>query len=87
MDRASDSGSECWGFESLRACQKMYGYISYIFFFTSANPTSNRAAPLACPLGKGLERAKRAPGTFCFLSTSGVPKRNDRFRQKSVVSF
>ena len=21
MDRASDSGSECWGFESLRACQ------------------------------------------------------------------
>ena len=20
MDRASDSGSECWGFESLRAC-------------------------------------------------------------------
>ena len=30
LDRASDSGSECWGFESLRACQKSLAILKRI---------------------------------------------------------
>ena len=43
MDRASDSGSECWGFESLRACHleklrkpsifKAFGVFSFLIPF------------------------------------------------------
>ena len=42
MDRASDSGSECWGFESLRvchsreACKRLHG-----FFLPSARGSGN----------------------------------------------
>ena len=43
MDRASDSGSESWGFESLRACQKRSsafagGLFCYFFSRRDSNP-------------------------------------------------
>ena len=78
MDRASDSGSECWGFESLRAYQARIGrkaYPSFFIFITAALCCQSGFVPCTRLLGKGPAAARRASGAPGCASASGVPKR------------
>ena len=54
MDRASDSGSECWGFESLRAYQKRSTCLAGASFLGSA---ACKAAP---PFGDSNARGRQS---------------------------
>ncbi len=66
MDSASDSGSEGWGFESLRACQTgQMVFLPYVLFCFYSMLFRQSDFAFARLLGKGLERAKHAPGIFC----------------------
>lgn len=62
LDRASDSGSECWGFESLRACQKtMYEAISYIVFCFSILNSSRSGVAKGSPSREGTRSGPACP--------------------------
>ena len=63
MDRASDSGSEGWGFESLPAYQKMRIPIRVSAFFdmlggTRKDGTSAHTGAKKCPVDTFLGRGK-----------------------------
>ena len=76
MDRASDSGSECWGFESLRAYQVRVDYKVYPDFSLCSQVRAYRQSGfVTCTrlLGKGPAAPRRAPGTPGCASASGVP--------------
>ena len=59
MDRASDYGSEGWGFESLRArsgpvrCDPPAGVLRYIKPFREAHDTASNGDVVNCPRGCG----------------------------------
>ena len=62
LDRASDSGSECWGFESLRACQKtMYEAISYIVFCFRFHNLSRSGIARGSPSREGTRSGPACP--------------------------
>ena len=81
LDRASDSGSECWGFESLRACQirvdrKVYPDLFFIFIVASV---ANQASCLALAfLGRDPQRSGVPPARRPALRLRACQARIDR---------
>lgn len=72
MDRASDSGSECWGFESLRAYQARIGrkaYPSFFIFITAALCCQSGFVSCTRLLGKEPAAARRIGLRFGFGRT------------------
>ena len=60
---------------SLRACQKRWlCFLPAISFVFLRALIANQASLLARLLGKGPAMTKRAPGTFCLIAASGVPR-------------
>ena len=72
MDRASDSGSEGWGFESLPAYQKMRIPIRVSAFFDMLGGT-RKATP-------GAAGVKNSP-VDCFSGRGRVPQLPDASRR------
>ena len=86
MDRASDSGSESWGFESLRACQKRWlVFLPTISFAFLSALCSKQPSRFACLFEKGPAMVKCATGTFHFIAASGVPKQPSPIRVSAVL--
>ena len=82
MDRASDSGSEGWGFESLPAYQKMRIPIRVSAFFDMLGGTRKagpgtagvRNSPADCFLGRGrIPFLSDAPGTAVDERNEAAP--------------
>ena len=91
MDRASDSGSEGWGFESLPACQKCRYPSGYLHFCISERKGIEQLnARLRWSLARcGLDRIDTI---HCAKAQwqrvpSGVPKRNCIDRCRSRISI
>ena len=87
LDRASDSGSECWGFESLRAYQARIDRKVYpsFFFFHLLRLSPIRLRPQDSPSWEGTRSGKTCHRHLFLASASGVPK-IDKFR-KELVDF
>ena len=61
MDRASDSGSEGWGFESLLAYQKgryPFGYLPFWYFKRDSKRAAERSEVKKCPVDTFLARGR-----------------------------
>ena len=77
MDRASDSGSEGWGFESLLAYHEMYPtqefqFLCWVFLFRATNNATKNSSLSLEFLGR--DRASRTCHRHVLCgSTSGVP--------------
>ena len=93
MDRASDSGSECWGFESLRAYQKERHAEKRVFLFgfrrlkggstlRAQNAWVGKAAPAQFPAaGRDFTRhsARGPEGLLGSVSSNGLKDENIDF--------
>ena len=69
MDRASDSGSECWGFESLRAYHVGASFVSLAptYFISQSTLTPLLLLSNCDPLSLSSQLVCRpAGGIFCF---------------------
>ena len=76
MDRASDSGSECWGFESLRAyhAHRSPALQGTCFFTLAGGPFANQASRKRSLSWEGTPPlANVPPARLPAASASGVP--------------
>ena len=85
MDRASDSGSECWGFESLRAYQKRWVVIlPPISFVLTVASDANQASPNGSPSWEGTRSGaayhRHAALRFGFGRTRGKSCNHNGYR-------
>ena len=88
MDRASDSGSECWGFESLRAYQARIDCKVYPSFFLSVTfaAVANQASCFALAfLGRDPQRPGVPPAHRASLRLRAY--QNKRHDQRSCLLF
>ena len=77
MDRASDSGSECWGFESLRAYHVVADCVSFATtFFFQANV-----------IARSLRRSSSPTATRCAGLAVGVPPCGRLFSYQTLHLF
>lgn len=90
MDRASDSGSECWGFESLRAYQARIDQKVYPSFFVIFSLCFYRQSGFVlCTrfLGKGPAGEKGATGTFFLPRLRAYQKRSTCLAGASFLGY
>ena len=82
MDRASDSGSEGWGFESLPAYQKGRAQFCALPFCIPGRDTNNLMGQ-----SSGLSPAGALPGcSIMFRVPSGVPGSTEKRRRGGTIS-